>query len=109
MGLAKDAAGQPGKAASDAVNEASGLGARAADMVDQAGNTAAHLYDQAKERVLDAADSLPGSASDAMAAGHRTYQKGAEAVAQQVSRQPVEALLLAAAIGYLVGWASNRS
>ena len=57
----------------------------------------------------DLGDKIPDSASDAVETGKRAYKSGSDQIARQVGRQPIEALLLAGAIGYLVGWAANRS
>ena len=81
----------------------------AGDFAARAGDAANDLYGRAHDRVRDAADHLPDGTSDAIAAGQRIYNKSSDKVAHHVSKQPIEALLLAAAIGYLVGWATNRS
>ncbi len=109
---AKDIGGSLGKEAAetrqgvkettaDLTGQAQGYGAQAADATSD-------LYGRAKEAVSQASDSLPGSASDAAAAGRRAYEGGADQLARQVAKQPMEALLLAGAIGYLVGWATSR-
>lgn len=47
------------------------------------------------------------SSGSEMATGAMT--RGSRQVRRSVSKQPIEALLLAGAIGYLVGWATIRS
>ncbi len=51
---------------------------------------------------------VPGAASDALAASQQAIRSGGAQVAQRVTKQPLEALLLAGAIGYLIGWAVSR-
>lgn len=88
---------------------ASKTGDMARDFAAQASDTASDLYGRAQDNMRDVADRLPGTASDAVAASQRAYQTSSKTVAHHVSKQPLEALLLAGAIGYLVGWATNRS
>ncbi len=78
--------------------------------------TANHLAGSVKEtfgrvqdQVAGLSDKLPGSASDAYQAGQRVVAGGADTVSASVAKQPIEALLLAGALGYLVGWATSRS
>ena len=84
-------------------------GDAARDFAAQTGDNVSALYGRAQENLRDSADRLPDQASDALAAGQRVYKKSSKTVARHVSKQPLEALLLAGAIGYLVGWATNRS
>ena len=88
---------------------ASGLAGQAQAYKAQASDAASELYGRAKDGISQAADALPGSASEAAAAGRRAYEGGTDQLARQVAKQPFEALLLAGAIGYLVGWATSRS
>ena len=107
-GVAK--AGKAGEAAADEVSQrASSTGDVARDYASSASETAAGLYGAAKSKINDASAQLPDSASAAIDAGHKVYASGAETLVNQVTKQPIEALLLAGAIGYLVGWAANRS
>ena len=76
--------------------------ATAQDALDAAPDVATGLYAQ------DVAGALPDSAGDALAAGHQAVRSGGEQVARRVVQRPVEALMLAGAIGYLIGWALNR-
>ena len=89
-------------AVDQAVDDTKGYAAQASD-------AASDLYGRAKEGVRNASDSLPNSASDALAAGKKAYEGGADQLVRQIGKQPIEALLLAGAIGYLVGWATSRS
>jgi ElaB/YqjD/DUF883 family membrane-anchored ribosome-binding protein len=89
-------------AADDATDSAKGYASQASD-------AASDLYGRAKDAVNSATDSLPNSASDALAAGKKVYEGGADQLVRQIAKQPLEALLLAGAIGYLVGWATSRS
>ena len=110
---AKDVGASAGRAAGEATrtadNRLSGLRDGGADATQQASDAASDLYGRAKAAVRDASGNLPDSAADAMAAGQRVYDRGSVEVARHVSKQPLEALLLAGAIGYLVGWATSRN
>ena len=79
------------------------------DAVHQASSAGGDVYGRAKEHVQGLADRLPDTAADAYRTGQRMYAQGSEQVGRHVAKQPFEALLLAGAIGYLVGWASSRS
>ena len=95
------------KSASDAADyvqrSADDLKSRASDVADDVSDKASGLYGQAKEALGNASERLP-SASEAM----DTARGGSQQILRQVAKQPIEALLLAGAIGYLVGWAANR-
>ena len=99
---AKDLGGSAGKDAAEikqgTKETASDLAGQAQGYKDQAADAAGDLYARAKDSVGQASAALPGSAGDA-----------ADQLARQVAKQPFEALLLAGAIGYLVGWATSRS
>jgi len=51
---------------------------------------------------------MPESTAEAIAAGQRAVDEGTARLARRVAKQPIEALILAGAIGYLVGWATSR-
>ncbi len=104
--MSKDKAAQVGHAAKDA---ASATAKDVGDAVDRAPEMADDLYGRARSTAADTASSLSGSAGDTLAAGQRAYRTGSEQVARQVTKQPIEALFLAGAIGFLVGWAVNRT
>ena len=110
---AKDLGGTASKNADEAkktLNDtASRFGAQAQDFAGQASDTANDLYGRARDSVRDAADGLPDGAADAVAAGKRSYDRGTAELSKRVAKQPIEALILAGAIGYLVGWATSRS
>lgn len=107
-----DAASRANEAGADAATAASGYASKASDhagaMADKASDTASDLYSQARAKLHDAAAGMPGSTSEALEQGQKAYAQGSEQVASQVKKQPIEALLLAAAVGYLVGWATSR-
>ena len=60
-------------------------------------------------KIAEPLSRFSGSASDALDAGQSAIKSGSEQLVRQAAKQPLEALLLAGAIGYLVGWAVNRS
>ncbi len=95
-------------AAQTAKDKAAGARATAMDYADQASQTTQDLYGRAKERVRSAGAAMPDSASDAVAAGQRVMDRGTAQLSRHVAKQPLEALILAGAIGYLVGWATSR-
>ncbi len=74
------------------------------------------VAERAKGRLDGIVDSAHGLLNDAgldkltyvAAAGERVAVHGRQRLGQGVRKQPVEALLLAGAIGYLVGWAASR-
>ncbi len=71
---------------------------------DQAGG----VLNRARETIQDLSGRLPDSASDAYRSGRRAYAEGSDSVARRIVKQPIEALLLAGALGYLAGWATSR-
>ena len=79
------------------------------DIASKVSDKASDVYQRARDGASDLGDRIPGNASDAVDAGKRAYIKSNDQLARQIGKQPVEALLLAGAIGYLVGWAANRS
>ena len=104
--ITKDKAARVGRAAQDAASKTTG---RLGEAADHAPEVADDLYGRAQSAVVDAANSLPGSAGAALAASQRAYKTGSARGARQVTKQPLEALFLAGAIGFLVGWAANRT
>ena len=82
---------------------------KARDALDATPEVAGSLYDQARGKARDIAGGLPDSAGDALAAGQQAILSGGDQVARRVAKQPVEALMLAGAIGFLIGWAVNRA
>lgn len=103
---AKDAAEKGYAEARGAMDDARSKASQAAG---QASGTADDLLGRARDSVQNLSDRLPNSASDAYRAGQQAYAQGSDRVIRQVTKQPVEALLLAGALGYLVGWATSRS
>lgn len=110
---AHKAADRGAAAANDLQENAQRAGSEVADkaygLYGQASGAANDLYGRAKDGVQALAGRMPGNASDAYAAGQRAFAEGNDHLGRHVSRQPIEALLLAGAIGYLVGWATSRN
>lgn len=103
---AKDAADR----ASGTVREAASSAAdRASKMSGKVGDAASDVYQRVRDGASALGDKMPGSAGEAVDIGRRAYNRSNEQLGRQIGRQPIEALLLAGAIGYLVGWAANRS
>ena len=73
------------------------------DTFDTASSASGDITDRARAKVSDMVGALPNNSDDVFGA----IRSGGDEVARRVNRQPVEALLLAGAIGYLVGWAIN--
>ncbi len=107
-----DAGDHARETAATAKGTASGYASKAGEqvnsMAEQATDSASDLYGQARSKLHDMADAMPGSASEAMTQGRKAYETGSAQVVEQVKKQPLEALLLAISIGYLVGWATTR-
>ena len=112
-GAADKFASRASSSAQDASDSAKASESYAAEqaqgLAGQAGEAASNLYGKAKDHVQGLSERLPNSASDAYQAGQRAYAQGSDRVSRQVVKQPIEALLLAGALGYLVGWATSRS
>lgn len=106
---AKDIADRAGTTVDEAEQAATGTASRFAESAHDLKSEASDVYGQTRERASDAAASLSDRASDAVDRSRETYKATSRKVAGQVIRQPIEALLLAGAIGYLVGWAANRN
>ena len=110
---AEDAAGHAATAsqglASQAQDTAASLGSKVQDVASSAREMAGDVVGKAREQVQGLGESLPGSASDAYQAGQRAVSQGGDTLGRQVASRPLETLLLAGAIGYLVGWATSRS
>ncbi len=81
---------------------------QAKDHLDDVGHVGGDLYARGLQSGRDALNEMPATLSDISAAGERVVQRGHLRLTHGVRKQPVEALLLAGAIGYLVGWAASR-
>ena len=103
------AADQAQTVAGHVQDAAATLGTKLQDAASSAREMAGDAVGRAREQVQGLTDSLPGSASDAYYAGQRAVSQGGDSLGRQVAGRPLEALLLAGAIGYLVGWATSRS
>lgn len=66
------------------------------------------LYARGARLAQGTIDDLPANIADAGVVGERLLLRSRQRLDVGVRRQPVEALLLAGAIGYLVGWATIR-
>ena len=104
-GKAQDAAGKAQNLASQAQDVAASLGSKVQDAASSAREMAGDVIGRARDQVQGLSDGLPGSASEAYSA----VAQGGDSLGRQVASRPLEALLLAGAIGYLVGWATSRS
>lgn len=71
----------------------------------QAEGRTQQIYGQAKDGFRDAVDRASAFAEDAYDQGRRRLGDGAEAVNAQVESNPVMSIVLAAALGYLLGLA----
>ena len=102
-GAAKDAAGKVegavGSLTGDSKTEASGR-AREAE------GTVQNLYGQAKDAVRDVTEAAAGYAKDAVDSD--IYRDGTKAVKQQVSDNPLGALLVAGGIGFALAMLLTR-
>ncbi|ACB93896.1 CsbD family protein [Beijerinckia indica] len=82
--------------------------AEAQGLIDQASGKVQDLYGRIKESVQDASAQVPDSVSETVEKGQEIYKHGVEQLGKRVGTQPFEALLLAGALGYLLGWAMHR-
>jgi len=82
---------------------------QAAGLADQATGIAQNLYGRAKDGLNDAAERMPDALAQAADASQQAYRNSSKHLAAQVSKQPIETLLLVGALGYLLGWATTRA
>ncbi len=68
-----------------------------------------NIYGRTKDGFNDAVDRLPDALSGAADMGQRAYKESSQQIGARVGKQPLETLLLVGALGFLVGWAVNRS
>ena len=78
------------------------------DRLEDAGEIGGNFYAKGVRRGSEALDEMPASLSDMSAVGERVATHGRRYLVHGVRTQPVETLLLAGAIGYLIGWAASR-
>ena len=112
-GAANDVIAEADKTAKTLKVKASQRASAAGDQLQEhasaAGDAAADVYDSTANKIAEPLSRFSGSSSDALDAGQSAIKSGSEQLVRQAAKQPLEALLLAGAIGYLVGWAVNRS
>ena len=72
--------------------------------LNDAGKNLGSVYTKGTDRAREKFDELPATLSDVSVAGERLIRR----VDHSVRKQPVEALLLAGALGYLAGWAISQ-
>ena len=87
-----------GRLAGEETIEARGAGQQAA------GNAQA-FYGQAKDNMRDAVDRASSYAESAFDQGRRQMERGADALNGRVELNPVMSILIACAVGYLLGLA----
>ena len=104
----RSAAGKVASGAGIGEKSVAGAAGGAKAKVDSAGDAVGDLYADSEARARGALDEVPASLSDIAAAGERLVSRGRQTLDHGVRNQPVEALLLAGAIGYLAGWAAKR-
>ncbi len=80
----------------------------ASQQVSHASGHTGGLYAQGTKRVRDTLDELPATLSDISLLRGRMMRHGRRRIDHGVRKQPVEALLLAGALGYLAGWMASR-
>lgn len=85
--------------------------AQAEGLYDQAAGAAQSAYGAAKETVRGVAEDAPRYVDEALEQGQRYYEEGRRyldegnrVVARQVGDQQLAALVIAGALGYLLGW-----
>ena len=106
---------QAGKSFNEAKDQVEALGeatkanaasfaGQAADAARSAMGSAQDTFDAAKQKVESLSGDLPGAMAQALDAG----QRGGQEIARRVSKQPLETVLLAGALGYLLAWLLHR-
>lgn len=91
-----------GRLSGDERAEAHGLG-------EQVEGRSQDLYGQAKDNIREAVDRAAFHAETAYDEGRRQIERGADALNTQVETNPVVAILIACAIGYVLGLAMRTS
>lgn len=91
-----------GRVSEDAAVEARGAG-------EQAYGRSQAFYGQAKDGVRDAVDRATSYAESAYDEGRRQVGRGAGVLNAQVEINPVMSILIACAVGYLLGFAVRSS
>ncbi|WP_165491188.1 CsbD family protein [Lichenihabitans psoromatis] len=76
---------------------------RAEGLAREVGGKSQNLYGQAKDGLKDAADSVSNYAEEAYERGSVYVQQGAETVETTINQHPVTGIVLAGAIGFLLG------
>jgi uncharacterized protein YjbJ (UPF0337 family) len=84
-------------------------GVQVQGLADQVVGAAQNIYGRTKDGFNEAVDKLPDALSDATEFSQRAYNESSKQVGSRISKQPLEALLLVGALGYLVGWAVHRT
>jgi uncharacterized protein YjbJ (UPF0337 family) len=81
---------------------------QAQGLTDRAAGAAQDAYGRVKDTARDALDRAPDTWSDAVGSGQDYARQGAVAVRDRVNDQPLTALVIAGAIGFLLAWAISR-
>jgi len=81
---------------------------QAQGLTDRAAGAAQDAFGRAKDSARDALDRAPGALSDAVGSSQDYARQGAVAVRDRVNGQPLTALLIAGAIGFVLAWAMSR-
>jgi uncharacterized protein YjbJ (UPF0337 family) len=102
QGAVKNAVGQGQSAIGDLTGD---LPRQAAGLADQVVGTAQNAYGRAKDATRDALDRAPDAWSEAVGVGQDYAKRGAVTMRDSMNDQPLASLLLAGAVGYLIGWA----
>jgi uncharacterized protein YjbJ (UPF0337 family) len=100
-GTARDAMGKVEESAGALVGDAQ---TRARGIADQAAGTVQDAYGRAKDTARDLTDQARDVGAQARDVGAQYYDQGARALRDTVQSQPIGALMLAAAAGFLLAW-----
>jgi uncharacterized protein YjbJ (UPF0337 family) len=102
QGTIRNAAGH----AEEAVGDLAGnTRLQAEGLADRAAGAAQNAYGRAKDVARDALDRAPDAWNEAVGTGQDYARRGAGVVRERMGDQPLALLLVAGAIGYLLGWA----
>lgn len=100
-GTGRDAMGRVESAAGNLIGDNE---TRARGMADQAAGTAQNAYGRAKDMARDLTDQAGDIGSQARDLSADYYNQGTRVLREQVQNQPLGALFLAAAAGFLLAW-----
>ncbi len=102
----RHAADQAKKTVESAADEAQGVAASVSSNVQD--GAAAGAIDRSRETLASAGVGVSDAVSGAARSGKAVLRRGGAEAGARIARQPVEAVLLAAVVGYFIGFLLHR-